>query len=79
MKYLNGSGPNDLGLASKIGQHGINVQKSVSQFATEQKKDEFADAAIKKARRQKKKIPYQYGIFCYIKFCVGLCATANQN
>lgn len=45
-EVLNGSGPNDLGLESKIGQHGINVPKSVPQFATEQKKDEFADAAI---------------------------------
>lgn len=45
-EVLNGSGPNDLGLESKIGQHGINAPKSVLQFATEQKKDEFADAAI---------------------------------
>ncbi len=41
-EVLNGSGP----LESKIGQHGINAPKSVPQFATEQKKDEFADAAI---------------------------------
>lgn len=77
-EVLNGSGPNDLGLESKIGQHGINVQKSVPQFATEQKKDEFVDAAIKKARRQKRKSRIDTGFFVTLNFVL-VCALRQTK